>query len=109
MLHYSREVVTSPASKVHSWPATRLPRLPSSFGVAVHVVAGRTCSSGIVRSFEDPDSLVPRQGPWHELQLKLELSRSTQASRQGPQEPGGGRPLHSVWGPVLTLKKKAHD
>lgn len=51
-------------------PATRLSRLPSSFGVAVHVVAGRTCSSGIVRPlFEDPDSLVPRQGPWHELQL----------------------------------------
>lgn len=74
-------------------PATRLSRLPSSFGVAVHVVAGRTCSSGIVRPlFEDPDYLVPRQGPWHELQL----SRSCHAAPKQADKVFRWRPAPAV-------------
>lgn len=32
--------------------------------VHVHVVAGRTCSPGIVHPLSDPEPLVQRQGPW---------------------------------------------
>lgn len=64
-----------------AWSATRSSRLPSSFGVAVHVVAGRTCSPGIVRPLEDPDSLVPRQGPWHELQLSWSWHAARKSAR----------------------------
>lgn len=93
-------------SKTHSWPTTRLPRLPSPFGVAVHVIAGRTCSSGIVRPFDDPDPLVPRQGPWHELQRSWSCHAVPKQVGKVLQNKVEVGPLLCVWDPVLASKKK---